>query len=157
MTALHCESLRLRLPLANACLFTTTISMPKSTKDLSYSQQHVEERALERYGLELGTDDYLKLNATVQRARNGEEASNVPSTSTTADEPDTLLTAASGRSAVTLLNDEGGDEQIWGVEWADKMLVCVWSTTLERVTTLLPEGTVVTRRKGTKGKKKGKK
>lgn len=121
--------------------------MPKSTKDLSYSEQHVLERALERYGLELNTDDYRKLNDVVQRAREGEA---MPPDDKIPDAPEATLNIGKG---VTLLNDEGGDEQIWGVSWASQTLVCVWSKALERVTTLLPEGTVVTRRKGTKSRK----
>ncbi|KAJ7152965.1 hypothetical protein C8R46DRAFT_1042581 [Mycena filopes] len=122
--------------------------MPKSTKDLAYSEQHVLERALERYSLQLDEDDYRKLNETVQRARVG----NVEETPPDAESEDIVPGGA------VLLNDEGGDEQIWGVAWAQTTLVCVWSTSLGRVTTLLPEGTVVTRRKGAKARKgKGKK
>ncbi|KAF7361429.1 hypothetical protein MSAN_01176000 [Mycena sanguinolenta] len=115
-------------------------------KDAAYSQQHVQERALERYGLELIADDYRKLNEAVQRARDGEVKVSqelAPPDETEDPEP----------GVVTLLNDEGGDEQIWGVGWGGKTLVCVWSISLARVTTLLPEGTVVTRRKGTKARK----
>jgi hypothetical protein len=119
--------------------------MPKSAKDLAYSQQHVQERALERYGLELDADDYHKLNEAVQSARDHPEEEPL-------DRSDPLTTPEK-IGAVTLLNDEGGDEQIWGVEWASQTLVCVWSSALGRVTTLLPEGTVVTRRKGTKARR----
>ncbi|KAJ7810864.1 hypothetical protein B0H14DRAFT_3880391 [Mycena olivaceomarginata] len=114
--------------------------MPKSTKDTSYSQQHVQERALERYAFTLLADDYRKLNEAVQRARSSEGEPN----------------AASSAGCHGALNEEG-DEHIWGVGWGGRTLVCVWSTSLGRVTTLLPEGTVVTRRKGTGTKtKKGK-
>ncbi|KAJ6558193.1 hypothetical protein B0H19DRAFT_1070738 [Mycena capillaripes] len=127
-----------------------------STKDLAYSQQHVQERALERYRLELDADDYLILNDAVQRARNEDDSPSTFDTSTSTPEEDGT-SPAKGKGAVTLLNDEG-DEQIWSVVWATQTLVCVWSISLGRVTTLLPEGTIVTRRKGTKGRKgKGKK
>ncbi|KAJ7862010.1 hypothetical protein B0H14DRAFT_3863245 [Mycena olivaceomarginata] len=126
--------------------------MPKSTKDASYSQQHVQERALERYALTLLADDYRKLNEAVQRARSSEGESNAAVTESAESE----LEPSPAPGAMTLLNEEG-DEQIWGVGWGGQTLVCVWSTSLGRVTTLLPEGTVVTRRKGTGTKtKKGK-
>nr|GAT58779.1 predicted protein [Mycena chlorophos] len=102
--------------------------MPKSNKDLSYSQEHVLQRALERYNLELTDDDYASLNQRVLRA-----------TQTQSESPEW--------EAETLLNDEHG-EQIWGVVWGTQTLLCVWTISLARVTTLLPEGTTITRRKG---------
>ncbi|KAF7328855.1 hypothetical protein MVEN_02515100 [Mycena venus] len=124
--------------------------MPKSIKDAAYSQQHVQERALERYGLELGADDYIMLNDAVQRRANqsGNEPLNTLEEPTAPEELE-----ATGLGAATMLNDEGGDEQIWGVGWGRQTLICVWSVSLGRVMTLLPEGTVVTRRKGTKARK----
>ncbi|KAK7039452.1 hypothetical protein R3P38DRAFT_2899570 [Favolaschia claudopus] len=116
--------------------------MPKPTKDAAYSQEHVQERALERYGLELDAEGYKKLNIAVRRAR------------TTLNEESTVAAGSElPTTDATLLNDEGGDEQIWGVGWGSQTLICVWSVSLDRVTTLLPEGTVVTRRKGTKPRK----
>ncbi|KAJ6632485.1 hypothetical protein B0H10DRAFT_2206838 [Mycena sp. CBHHK59/15] len=118
-----------------------------STKDIAYSEEHVLERARERYGLELGAGDYARLNEAV---RNVGTTTNEVSQLTPNDAEQPAPT-----DEATLPNDEGGGDQIWGVVWAGKTLVCVWSTALRRVTTLLPEGTVVTRRKGT-GTRKGK-
>ncbi|KAJ7302323.1 hypothetical protein DFH08DRAFT_977898 [Mycena albidolilacea] len=60
--------------------------MPKSAKDASYSQQHVQERALERYALTLLADDYGKLNEAVQRARSSEGESNAAVTESAGSE-----------------------------------------------------------------------
>ncbi|KAJ7902893.1 hypothetical protein B0H14DRAFT_3851795 [Mycena olivaceomarginata] len=88
----------------------------------------------------------------MQRARSSEGESNTAVTESAESE----LEPSPAPGAMALLNEEG-DEQIWGVGWGGQTLVCVWSTSLGRVTTLLPEGTVVTRRKGTGTKtKKGK-
>lgn len=113
-------------------LSLTPPPMPKTPKDLAYSQAHVVARAAERYPtLAFTESDYVKLNSKI------------------------LLGKSEG---VDLLNEEG-DEQIWGVRWDGveqgaeaAVLVCVWSRALGRVTTLLPEGMVVKRKKGRCGK-----
>ncbi|KAJ7301839.1 hypothetical protein DFH08DRAFT_1090048 [Mycena albidolilacea] len=99
--------------------------MPKSTKDASYSQQHVQERALERYALTLLADDYRKLNEAVQRARSSEGEPNAAVTESAESE----LEPSPAPGAMALLNEEG-DEQIWGVGWRGQTLVCVWSRNL---------------------------
>ncbi|KAJ7854332.1 hypothetical protein B0H14DRAFT_3449739 [Mycena olivaceomarginata] len=83
----------------------------------SYSQQHVQERALERYALTLLADDYRKLNEAVQRARSSEGESNAAVTESAESE----LEPSPAPGAMTLLNEEG-DEQIWGVGWGGQTL-----------------------------------
>jgi hypothetical protein len=134
--------------------------MPKSTKDLAYSEQHVFERASERYGLQLSAEDYTRLNDVVRRGDSAAPSATISTSPTDgadggASANDSSTNDAEGAAA--LLNEEG-DEQIWAVSWAGHTLVCVWNKALGRVTTLLPEGTVVTRRKGAGTKqRKGKK
>lgn len=54
--------------------------MPRTVKDVSYSQQHVIERALEIYNLVLTETDYMSLNSRVldnESERMGEEAGDI--------------------------------------------------------------------------------
>lgn len=110
--------------------------MPKSLKDDAYSSEHVRERALERYNITLTPDDYTTLVEVINRSGNVSD------------------------TEVQLLNEEGA-ERIWGARWplgsqgdAATTLVCVWSIALCRITTLLPQRTIVRKKKGAGGQKK---